>query len=60
MRGAVPALKYDFPAWNRACKFPLFGRPSMCLARAFEPTAVLLEPGLDHRDDPVSGPPAYS
>jgi hypothetical protein len=60
MREAVPELTYDFPAWNRLCKFPLLGGPSMCLARALEPMAALLEPGLDYLDDPVGRPLGYS
>ena len=60
MRGAGPEFYYDFPAWNQLCKFPLLGGPSMCLARAFEPMAALLEPGLDHHDDPAGRPLGYS
>jgi hypothetical protein len=60
MRGLGPELAYDFAAWSRQCKSPLLGGPSMCLARAFEPTASLLEPGLGHLDDPIGRPLWYS
>jgi hypothetical protein len=60
IRGAGPELTYDFLAWNQLCKFPLLGGPSMCLARAFEPMAAPIEPGLDHLDDPIGRPFGYS
>ena len=60
MRGLGPELAYDFAAWSRQCKSPLLGGPSMCLARAFEPMAARLEPGLDHLDEPAVRPLAYS
>ena len=41
-------------------QIPLLGGPSMCLARAFEPRAALVEPGVDHLDDPVIEPLEYS
>jgi len=56
VREAGPELTYDFPAWDRLCKFPILGGPSMCLARAFEPLAALIEPGLDYPDDPAMRP----
>jgi hypothetical protein len=60
MRGAGPELAYDFGAWSRQCRFPLLGGPSMCLARAFEPRAAVVEPGVDYLDDPVIEPLEYS
>jgi hypothetical protein len=29
--GERPSLRYDFPAWDRQCLFPLLGGPSACL-----------------------------
>jgi hypothetical protein len=60
MRGAGPELAYDFTAWIRMCKSPLLGGPSMCLARAFEPAAALVEPDVDLLDDPAGRPLGYS
>ena len=30
--GERPSLRYDFPAWDRQCLFPLLGGPSACLS----------------------------
>jgi hypothetical protein len=60
MREAGPELAYDFAAWSQQCKSPLLGGPSMCLARAFEPRAALVEPGVDFLDDPAARPLGYS
>lgn len=34
--GERPSLRYDFPAWDRLCQFPLLGGPSACLAMQTE------------------------
>ena len=41
MRGVGPELSYDFAAWSQLCKSLLFGGPSMCLARASEPSPLV-------------------
>ncbi len=56
VRGAGPELGYDFAAWNRVCKSPLLGGPSMCLARACEPMPAPMDLGAEYRDDPVVKP----
>ena len=30
--GERPSLRYDFPAWDRQCLFPVLGGPSACLS----------------------------
>jgi len=60
MGATGPELTYDFPAWNRQCRDPLLGGPSMCLARAFEQTAALSDPDADISDDPARRPLGYS
>ena len=60
MRGVGPELSYDFAAWSQLCKSPLFGGPSMCLARASESMAAGVEPGVDNLDDPAGKPLGYS
>jgi hypothetical protein len=29
--GERPSLRYDFPTWDRQCRYPLLGGPSACL-----------------------------
>ena len=60
MRATGPELEYEFPAWNRQCKDPLLGGPSMCLARDFETVTALAEPGAEFLDDPAGRPLGYS
>lgn len=60
MRGAGPELSYDFAEWSRLCKSPLFGGPSMCLSRAYEPIVADVEPRVDNLDDPAGKPLGYS
>jgi hypothetical protein len=60
MGATGPELTYDFPAWNRQCRDPMLGGPSMCLARFFEQAAAPSEPGADLPDDPAGRPLGYS
>jgi hypothetical protein len=56
-RADGPELAYDFVAWNRACRTPQLGGPSMCLARACEPAAVPVGRVAGSRwDDPAIEP----
>jgi len=59
-RKAGPELTYDFPAWNRLCKFPVLGGPSMCLAHALEPVAATPGSNPDYLEEAVSRPLGYS
>jgi hypothetical protein len=52
-------MVYDFSTWNRVCRFPGLGGPSMCLARAFEP-AVAVAPDADVPDVSAARPLGYS
>jgi hypothetical protein len=56
VREGAPELGYDFVAWNGRCKFPLLGGPSMCLARASEPMAAVIDRPVDYRYDPTVEP----
>jgi hypothetical protein len=56
VRDAGPELGYDFAAWDRLCRSPLLGGPSMCLARACEPVPALIDVGAEYRHDPVVKP----
>ena len=29
--GERPSLRYNFPTWDRQCRYPLLGGPSACL-----------------------------
>ena len=55
VRDGGPELGYDFAAWNRVCRSPLLGGPSMCLAQACELVAPI-DIGLEYRDSPVVKP----
>lgn len=55
-RGDGRELSYDFVAWNRLCKDPLLGGPSICLARACEPVSAPIDLGAEYRDDRVVKP----
>jgi hypothetical protein len=55
--GPGPEISYDFPAWDRLCRYPALGGPSMCLAGAREPAggvAAAVDPVMRGCDDPVA------
>jgi len=60
MGASGPELAYDFPTWNRLCRDPLLGGPSMCLARTFEQAPAFSELGAELLDDPAGRPLGYS
>lgn len=53
-QGSVLELHYDFAVWDRACKTPDLGGPSICLARACEPAAEPYDHDPLHRVDRLS------
>jgi hypothetical protein len=50
-----PELRYDFPVWDRLCKRPALGGPSMCLAGMSVPAAAPVDRTIDG-GDPASTP----
>ena len=55
-RGGGPELGYDFAAWNRLCKEPMLGGPSMCLARACFPVVSAMKAGAVRRGEQLVEP----
>lgn len=52
-REGAPELRYDFPAWDRLCKYRALGGPSMCLAGALTPADAVVEPVTPGCDAPA-------
>jgi hypothetical protein len=48
-----PELGYDFATWNRLCRHPALGSPSMCLAQAADRIAGAVDPTPRSLDDPA-------
>lgn len=46
-----PEIGYDFAMWNRLCRHPALGSPSMCLAQAADRIASTVDPTPRSLDD---------
>jgi hypothetical protein len=55
-RDGARDIAYDFAAWNRLCKAPMLGGPSMCLAQACTPPARPVDQPAERGERPSMKP----
>jgi hypothetical protein len=49
----TPTLHYDITLWDRLCKSPALGGPSLCLAYAFASAGPTVDPATGHGDPAI-------
>jgi hypothetical protein len=45
-------IGYDFAAWDRQCRFPALGGPSLCLGRTLPAEPLFVGPGAERPERP--------